>query len=149
MGTGIPGYAAIHMTKSPSRDRVGVCKHNRIINNIIARCPVAFDYDVMENVSDCNILSCMGDDFSLDDWQASGLDIHSRMVALDMTIDSEDQRLDWSSQTDAVTVPRDEHLSFDYFGRSYPGDEVPVGSFVEGWSPVCRRLRLALDGGDA
>jgi len=30
----------------------------------------------------------------------------------------------------------------DYFGRPYPGSEVPVGPFTEGWSQVCRRLRL-------
>ena len=135
--------AAVYLTKSPSRDRVGVCKNNRIINNIIAQCPVAFDFDVMENVSDSNIFSRMGDDFSLSDWQASGLDTHSSTVELDVVIYPEDQRLAWSSPTDAVVkVPRDKLLSFDYFGRSYPGDEVSVGPFTEGWSPVCRRLKL-------
>jgi hypothetical protein len=56
----------------------------------------------------------------------------------------------WSSQTDAVlTVPREEVLGLDYFGRPYPGDEIPVGPFIEGWSPVGRRLRLVSDDGNA
>ena len=135
--------AGVRMRKTQSRDRVGICKHNRVVNNIITQCPVPFDYEVMENVSDYNILSSMGEDFSLGDWQETGLDPHSRMVQLDMAIDPGGQRLSWSSQTDAVlTVPREELLSFDYFGRPYPGDEVPVGPFTEGWSPVGRRLRL-------
>ena len=141
-------FAAVHMTKSPSRDRVGVCKNNRVINNVITRCPVAFDYDVMENVSDYNIFSDMGEDFSLGEWQATGLDTHSTVARLDLAIDPESQRLTWSSQTDPVpTVVRDELLNLDYFGRSYPGDEVTVGPFTEGWSPVCRQLKLAINDG--
>ena len=142
--------AGVHMSKNPNKDRLGVCKHNRIINNIITQCPVAFDYYDKENVSDYNILSSMGEDFNLGDWQATGLDTHSRMAELEIAIDPEDQRLAWSSQTDAaMTVPREESLSFDYFGRPYPGDEIPVGPFTEGWSPVCRRLRLAPGDGHA
>lgn len=137
------GAAGVRMRKTQHRDRVGVCRHNRAVNNIITQCPVAFDYEVMENVSDYNILSSMGKDFSLGDWQESGLDPHSRIVQLDIVIDPKDQHLSWSSQTDAVlTVLREKLLSFDYFGRLYPGDEVPVGPFTEGWSPVCRHLRL-------
>jgi len=58
--------------------------------------------------------------------------------------------LAWSSPTDEVlTVIRDELLSLDYFGRPYPGDELSVGPFTEGWSPMCRRLRLVPDDGNA
>ena len=140
-------HAGVHMRKNPTRDRVGVCKDNRIINNIIARCPIPFEYVVMENVSDNNILSGMGEGFSLGDWQESGLDTHSRTARLDVAIDPRDQLLAWSSATDAVpTVPRDELLSCDYFGRPYPGDYVPVGPFTEGWSAVRRLLRLTPNG---
>ncbi len=88
----------------------------------------------------------MGEDFSLGDWQQSGLDTHSTTALdLDMTIDPEDQSMAWSSETAIPTVIRDELLSLDYFGRSYPGDEVTVGPFTEGWSQVCRRLKLVLN----
>ena len=40
-------------------------------------------------------------------------------------------------------VGREDLLNLDYFGRPYTGDEVSVGPFIEGWSPVRRRLRLA------
>ena len=136
-------HAGVHMRKTPTRDRVGVCKDNHVINNVLVRCGVAFDYEKMENVSDYNILSGMGEDFSLDDWQKSGLDANSATLQLDLTIDPEDQRLDWSSATDGVpAVIRHELLSLDYFGRSYSRDDVPVGPFAEGWSQVSRRLRL-------
>ena len=116
---------------------------NRILNNVIVGCSKGFEYVVMDNVSDCNVLARMDGDFSLDDWQAAGLDAHSRMVELDMVIDSEEQHLAWSSPCDAVPkVTRDELLSFDYFGRPYPGEEVPAGPFTEGWGPGGRRLRL-------
>ena len=142
------GHSAVRIRKTQHRDRIGVCKNNRVINNVIAQCPVAFDYEVMENVSDYNIFSSMGDDFGLSDWQASGLDTHSTTVELEMAIDPEDPSLAWSSQTDPVpTVRRDELLSLDYFGRPYPGDEVTVGPFTEGWSPVCRQLKLAINDG--
>ena len=86
----------------------------------------------------------MGEDFSLADWQTSGLDTHSTTEELEMSFDPESQSFDCSSATDVVMrVPRDELLSVDYFGRLYSGDEVPVGPFTEGWSPVRRRLRLA------
>ena len=137
--------AAVRMSKNPRRDRVGVCKHNRIISNIITQCPEGFDYSNTENISDYNILSDMGEDFNLVEWQATGLDTHSRMAPdLNLAIHPENQRLSWSSATDALlTVPREELLNLDYFGHPYPGDSVPVGPFTEGWSPVCRRLRLA------
>ena len=136
-------HAGVHMRKTPTRDRVGVCKDNRVVNNVLARCGVAFDYEKMENVSDYNILSRIGEDFSLEDWQKAGLDANSATVQLDMAIDPEDQCLGWSSATDGVpAVARDELLSLDYFGRSYSGNEVPVGPFTEGWSQVRRRLRL-------
>ena len=133
--------AAVHLTKNQGRDRVGVCKHNRIINNVIARCPEGFDYFDKENVSDYNVLSRMGEDFSLDDWQATGLDVHSTTAELDIAID-EDQGMAWSSRTAIPPVTGDELLRLDYFGRPYSGDEVTVGPFVEGWGPVCRQLRL-------
>ena len=143
-------HAGVHMSKNPNRDRTGVCKHNRIINNVIAQCSVGFQYYDMENASDNNVLTSMSADFDLDDWQSSGLDTHSKLVELDITIDLEDRHLSWSSQTDAVTtVLRDEVMSLDYFGRPYRGDRVTVGPFTEGWSPVCRRLRFAADDGDA
>jgi hypothetical protein len=135
-------HAGVHMRKNPTRDRVGVCKDNRIINNIIARCPIPFEYVVMENVSDNNILSGMGEGFSLEEWQESGLDAHSRTATLDMAIDPGDQLLLGSSADAVPAVPRDELLSCDYFGRPHPGDEVPAGPFTEGWSEVPRRLRL-------
>jgi hypothetical protein len=134
----LPG---IRMSKNPRRDRVGICKHNRITNNIIAQCPVGFEY-AKENVSDYNIFSRMGDDFSLDDWQANGQDTHSTTMELDIAI-GDDQGLEWSSPTDAVLmVGREELLDLDYFGRPYTQDEVTVGPFIEGWSAVRRRLRL-------
>ena len=135
-------HAGIHMRKTPTRDRVGVCKDNRVINNVIAQCSMAFDYEVMENVSDNNILSGMGEGFSLEEWQESGLDAHSRTATFDMAIDPGDQLLLWSSADAVPAVPRDELLSCDYFGRPHPGDEVPAGPFTEGWSQVPRRLRL-------
>ena len=136
-------HAGVHMRKTPTRDRVGVCKDNRVINNILAQCSVAFDYEVMENVSDNNVLFGMGEGFSLGDWQGSGLDIHSRSARLEVAIDPGSQLLTWSSATDpAPTVPGDELLSCDYFGRPHPGHEVPAGPFTEGWSEVPRQLRL-------
>ncbi len=139
-------HAGVHMSKNPTKDRLGVCKHNRIINNIITQCPVPFDYYDKENVSDYNILSDMGDDFDLIDWQASGLDTHSTIAPhLDIAINPEDQSMAWSSQTALPMVTRDESLTLDYFGRPYSGDEVTVGPFTEGVSPVCRRLRLKPD----
>ncbi|HHZ92619.1 TPA: right-handed parallel beta-helix repeat-containing protein [Candidatus Poribacteria bacterium] len=135
--------AGVRMRKTQHRDRVGVCKNNRVVNNIIASCPVAFDYEIMENISNYNLLSNIGEDFSLGEWQATGLDIDSRMAELNLVMDPRDQCLTWSSQADAVLrVRRDEYQSLDYFGRSYPGVEIPVGPFTEGWSSVCRRLRL-------
>ena len=136
-------YAGVHMRKCPTRDRVGVCKDNRIVNNVIVGCAKGFEYAVMENVSDYNVLAGMDEDFSLDDWQATGLDAHSRMVELDMVIDTEEQHLAWSSPCDSVPkVVRDELLSLDYFGRPYSEEEVPVGPFTEGWGAGGRRLRL-------
>ena len=135
--------AGVRMRKTQHRDRVGVCKNNRVVNNIIASCPMAFDYEVMENISNYNLLSNIGEDFSLSEWQTTGLDTDSRMAKLDLAMDPRDQCLTWSSQADAVLrVHRDEYQSLDYFGRSYPGVEIPVGPFTEGWSSVCRRLRL-------
>ena len=59
----------------------------------------------------------MGEEFSLEDWQANGQDAHSRMMALDIDL-GEGRRLEWSSPTDAVPmVDREELLSLDYFGR--------------------------------
>ena len=136
-------YAGVHMRKCPTRDRVGVCKDNRVVNNVIVGCAKGFEYVVMENVSDYNVLAGMGGDFSLADWQAAGLDAHSRMVELDMTVDAGQQQLAWSSPGDEVPmVIRDELLSLDYFGRPYSEEEVPPGPFTEGWSPGRRRLRL-------
>ena len=136
-------HAGVHMRKNPNRDRVGFCRDNRIVNNVIVQCPKGFEYVIMENVSDYNVLADMGEDFSLGDWQATGLDAHSTTAEFDLAIHPEDQCLAWSSQTAAVpTVTRDELLSLDYFGRPYPGDEVTVGPFTEGWSPVSRQLRL-------
>jgi hypothetical protein len=98
----------------------------------------------MENISDYNLLSNIGEDFSLGEWQTTGLDTDSRMAELDLAIDPTNQCLTWSSQADAVLRVRrdDEYQNLDYFGRSYPGVEIPVGPFTEGWSSVCRRLRL-------
>ena len=139
-------HAGVHMRKTASRDRIGVCRRNRVIGNVLAQCPVAFDYEVMENVSDGNVLSGMGEGFSLEDWQKSGLDADSRTVELDLSIDPESQRLDWSSAAAAVpTVKREELLSLEYFGRPYPSDAVPVGPFTEGWSAAPRRLILVRD----
>ena len=135
--------AGVCIRKTPSRDRVGICTNNRILNNVITECAVGFDYDVMENVSDYNVLSRMGDGFDLSEWQKSGLDTHSTTVDLDLGLDPRDQSLAWSSKTDAVpTVGREELLNLDYFGRPYPDEDVTVGPFIEGWSPVCRRLSL-------
>jgi len=140
-------FAGIRMRKTPHRDRVGVCRNNRVINNIVARCPLAFDYEILENVSDCNAISGVSQDFDLGDWQSAGLDTHSRLADLDVAIEPGDQSLGWSSPTDEVlAVPCDELLSVDYFGRSYPQGAVPVGPFTEGWSRVRRQLRL-LPGG--
>ncbi len=139
--------AGVCIRKTQSRNR-GDCKNNRIINNVIAECGVAFEFDVMDNVSDCNILSRMGDDFDLNDWQQSGLDEHSTTVELDLAIDPGEPSLVWSSKTALPMVIRDELMCLDYFGRPYPGDDdITVGPFIEGWSPVCRRLRLAPGGG--
>jgi len=136
-------YAGVHMRKCPTRDRVGVCRNNRIVNNIIVQCPKGFEYVVMENVSDYNVLAHMGDAFSLEEWQKSGLDANSVTVQLDLAIEPEEQLLHWSSSADRVpAVARHELLAVDYFGRPYTADEVPVGPFREGCSPVCRRLRL-------
>ena len=136
-------YAGVHMWRNQRKVRVGACRHNRIVNNVIARCAVGFDYESLENVSDYNILSRMGGDFRLADWQASGLDTHSATAELDIAIDPETQCLTWSSPSDAVPkVPREELLNRDYFGRPYPGDRIPVGPFTEGWSSVCRLLLL-------
>ena len=135
-------HAAVHMRKTESRDRVGVCKDSDVINNVLVGCGVAFDYERMGNVSDYNILAGMGEEFSLDDWQKSGLDANSTTIELELAIGAQDQRLAWSSATDVPAVSRHELFDVDYYGRPYPGDEVPVGPFAEGLSPVCRRLRL-------
>jgi hypothetical protein len=136
-------HSGVRLRKTPTRDRVGVCKDNRLINNVIARCGVAFEFEVMENISDNNIFTDMGHDFSLVDWQASGLDAHSAAVELDLAIDAEHRSLTWSSSTQVPRVPRDELLTLDYFGRAYSSDTLAVGPFAEGWSTVRRQLQLA------
>lgn len=81
---------------------------------------------------------------NLSDWQGSGLDEHSTTVELDMAIDPTDASMVWSAKTNpAPVVSRDQLLSVDYFGRPYPGDDITVGPFIEGWSSVPRRLKLA------
>ena len=133
----------IRMTKTRTRDRVGVSKHNRVINNVVAECPVPFEYANTENVSDYNIVSGAGRNFSLAEWQSTGLDTHSRTADLDIAVGPEDGILTWSARKDEVLkVPRDERLGFDYFGRRYPDSVIAVGPFIEGWSPVQRRLKL-------
>ena len=133
----------IRMTKTKTRDRVGVSKHNRVINNVVAQCPVPFEYANTENLSDYNVISGAGQNFSLDKWQSTGLDTHSRSADLDISIGPEDGILSWSARSDKVlTVTRDELMGFDYFGRTYPGNVIAVGPFKEGWSPVHRRLKL-------
>ncbi len=142
--------AGVCIRKTPSRDRVGICTNNLILNNVIAECGVAFDFDVMDNVSDYNILSRLSDGFDFSAWQESGLDEHSATVELDLTIDPADPSLVWSSKADAVPmVSREKQLSLDYFGRPYPGDDITAGPFIEGWSPVPRRLKLAFNGRNA
>ena len=79
---------------------------------------MAFDYYDKENVSDFNILSGMGEDFSLGDWQATGLDTHSTIAQLDIAIDPEDHSMAWSSQIALPMVIRDELMCLDYFGPS-------------------------------
>ena len=97
----------------------------------------------MENVSDGNVLARMGDGFDLTAWQASGLDPGSVVADdFDLEIDSIDQSLTWSSGASVLRVDRDQSLDGDYFGRTLPGSEVPVGPFIEGWSPVPRRIML-------
>ena len=143
-------HAGVHMRKTESRDRVGVCKDNDVINNILVGCGVAFDYERMGNVSDHNILSGMGAGFSLDDWQKSGLDAGSRTVELDIALEPGRPLLDWScADTAAPTVKREELLRLDYFGRPYASDKVPVGPFTEGWGSMRRRLRLVPDDADS
>ncbi len=135
----------IRMTKTKTRDRVGVSKHNRVINNVVAECPVPFEYANTENVSDYNIVSGAGQNFSLAEWQSTGLDSHSRTANLDIAIGPEDGILSWSARKDEVLkVTRDERMGFDYFGRKYPGGVITVGPFIEGWSPAHRRLKLVL-----
>lgn len=135
-------HSGVRLRKTPTRDRVGVCKDNRLINNVIARCGVAFEFEVMENISDNNIFTDMGHDFSLIDWQASGLDAHSAALELDLAIDPGHRSLTWSSSTQVPRVPCDELLTLDYFGRAYSSDTA-VGPFAEGWSTVRRQLQLA------
>ena len=138
--------AGVCIRKTPSRDRVGICTNNRILNNVIVECGVAFDYDIMDNVSDYNTLSRMSDAFDLSDWQKSGLDEHSTTVELDVAV-APDASLVWSAPTDpAPEVRRDELLSVDYFGRPYPGDDITVGPFIEGWSTSPRMLKLSCNG---
>ena len=136
-------HAGVHMRKTESRDRVGVCKDNDVINNVLVGCGVAFDYERMGNVSDHNILCGMGEGFSLEEWQKSGLDANSTTIQLKVAIDPEDQLLEWSSTAGEVPeVTRNEVLENDYFGRPYASDEVSVGPFMEGLSEQGRRLRL-------
>ena len=133
----------IRMTKTRTRDRVGVSKHNRVINNVVAECPVPFEYANTENVSDYNIVSGAGQNFSLAEWQSTGLDAHSRTADLDIAVGPEDGILTWSARkAEVLKVTRDERLGFDYFGRRYPDSVIAVGPFIEGWSPVHRRLKL-------
>ena len=135
----------IRMTKTKTRDRVGVSKHNRVINNIVAQCPVPFEYANTENVSDYNVVSGAGKAFGLDEWQSTGLDANSRTADLDINIGPEDGIISWSARSDEVlTVPRDERMGIDYLGRRYAEGAIAVGPFVEGWSPVHRRLKLIL-----
>ncbi len=104
---------------------------------------MAFDYERMGNVSDHNILCGMGEGFSLEEWQKSGLDANSTTIQLKVAIDPEDQLLEWSSTAGEVPeVTRNEVLENDYFGRPYASDEVSVGPFMEGLSEQGRRLRL-------
>lgn len=135
----------IRMTKTKTRDRVGVSKHNRVINNIVAQCPVPFEYANTENVSDYNVVSGAGKAFSLDEWQSTGLDANSRTADLDINIGPEEGIISWSARRDMVlTVTRDERMEIDYLGRRYTERAIAVGPFVEGWSPVHRRLNLIL-----
>ena len=136
-------HAGIRMRKTPTRDRVGVVKKNRVVRNVITQCRRAFDYEVMENTSDHNVVAGISDDSDLAKWRASGLDTNSPVVGLDVAIDPENPSLTWSSTTGAApTMPRDELMAVDYFGRPHPSGDVPAGPFIEGWSHVSRRLRL-------
>ena len=77
------GAAGLRMREIQHLDRVGVCKNDHVVNNIIAGCLTTFDYEIMENISNYNLLSNIGEAFSLSEWQATGLDTDSRMVKID------------------------------------------------------------------
>ena len=131
------------MLKNKERDRVGICKNNRVINNVVVGCAVPLDYFDVENVSDHNLFAGPRDDYDLAEWQTQGLDAHSRVVSLDLAFDRDTQTFSWlSAEDEIVQARREEVLDCDYFGRAHPADQVPVGPFIEGWSKVRRQLQL-------
>lgn len=133
----------IQMLKNKQRDRVGICKNNRVINNVVVDCAIPLDYFDVENVSDHNLFSGVADDYDLSAWQAKNLDTNSKVVCLEVAFDRDHQELTWSAPDDEILrVDRDHVLDCDYFGRSHPTNQVPAGPFAEGWSKSLRRLWL-------
>ena len=139
--------AGIRMLKNKDRDRVGLGKNNRVINNIVAECAVPVDYFDSENSSDHNIFAGLDESFDLEAWRARGLDRSSRVANIEISVDPAERSMAWSARTDEdLRVPRHELLSSDFFGRPHPeGKEVSPGPFTEGWTPTTRRL-LVLPG---
>jgi hypothetical protein len=131
--------AGIRMLKNKDRDRVGFCRNNRVVNNVVARCEVPLEYFDVENHSDQNVFTGIGEEFDLASWQQAGLDARSVILQLEITLD--DDGMSWRG-TEFGTVPIDEVLNCDYFGRRLEGCEMPVGPFLEGWSTVPRHLSL-------
>lgn len=135
--------AGIQMLKTKDRDRVGFSRHNKVINNVITDCKKPVDYFDLENISDKNIFSNVGEDFNLEKLQIKNLDIHSRIIDLQISIDPKNQNFSWSSKTNEILkVSSHKLLKLDYFGRLYPDSEVSVGPFTEGWSQTRRQLEL-------
>ena len=131
--------AGIRMLKNKDRDRVGFCKNNRVVNNVVTRCRVPLEYFDIENNSDQNVFSGIGDEFDFESWKQTGLDPGSCALDLEVTFDEDDRGMSWSG-ADFEPIPVDEVLNCDYFGRRHAGGKMPIGPFMEGWSSIPRRL---------
>ena len=131
--------AGIRMLKNKDRDRVGFCKNNRVVNNVVTRCKVPLEYFDIENNSDQNVFSGIGDEFDFESWKQTGLDPGSCVLDLEVTFDEDDRGMSWSG-ADFEPIPVDEVLNCDYFGRRHAGGKMPIGPFMEGWSSIPRRL---------
>lgn len=97
--------AGIRIMKNKDRERVGFCKSNRVINNVVTKCKVPLEYFDTDNSSDQNVFSGIGDEFDFESWKETGLDQGSRILELEITFGEDDNAMSWGgAQFEPVAV---------------------------------------------